>query len=69
MAGPSIGILLSSDLETEFSGVAFKGDSKDATNTVDVAAAFGAGIRYSDIRLEGSPFFGRVAIPLVLPTL
>lgn len=62
MAGPSIGILLSSDLEADLSGVTFKGEAKDATESIDFAAAFGAGVSYplgrSSIFLEGRYSFG-----------
>lgn len=57
MAGPAIGILLNSDVEARLSGVTFKGDAKEATKSIDVAAAFGAGVSYpvgqSSFFLEG----------------
>jgi hypothetical protein len=57
MAGPTIGILLSSDIEADFSGLTLKGDAKDASESIDFALAFGAGISYplgkSSLFLEG----------------
>jgi Outer membrane protein beta-barrel domain len=62
MAGPSVAILLRADLEAELGGIVFKGDAKDATESVDFAAAFGAGVSYplgrSAIFLEGRYFLG-----------
>jgi hypothetical protein len=46
MAGPSLGILLSSDLELDLGVITLKGDAKKVTKSLDVAAAFGAGVRY-----------------------
>ena len=46
MAGPSVAILLRADLEAELSGIVFKGDAKDATEGIDFAAAFGAGVNF-----------------------
>jgi len=57
MAGPSVAFLLQADLEAELGGIVFKGDVKDATENLDFAAAFGAGVSYplgrSAIFLEG----------------
>ncbi|NIV95512.1 outer membrane beta-barrel protein [candidate division KSB1 bacterium] len=62
MAGPSIGILLSSDIEATVSSITFKGDAQDATKNIDVSAAFGAGVSYpvgkSTIFFEGRYFLG-----------
>jgi hypothetical protein len=62
MAGQSIGILLSSDIEATVSGITFKGNSVDATKTIDVATACGAGISYpignTTIFFESRYFWG-----------
>jgi hypothetical protein len=62
MAGPSVAIILQADLEAKLGGIVFKGDAKDATESVDFAAAFGAGVNYplgrSAIFLEGRYFLG-----------
>ena len=46
MAGPSIGFLLSSDVEGDFEGIHFKGDMKDVTESIDFGLGFGAGVSY-----------------------
>jgi hypothetical protein len=62
MAGPIFGLLLSSDLRAELSGMTFKGDSKSATENFDVSVAFGGGINYPmerfSIFLEGRYSYG-----------
>jgi hypothetical protein len=62
MAGPSVAILLQADLEAELGDIIFKGDAKNATESVDFAAAFGAGVNYplgrSAIFLEARYFLG-----------
>lgn len=57
MAGPSIGYLLSSDIEGKFSGFIFTGDLKDVTESIDFGIEFGAGFSYpvgsASLFLEG----------------
>jgi hypothetical protein len=57
MAGPTIGYLLSADIEGELSGITFKGDLKDVTESIDLGIGFGAGVSYpvgsASIFLEG----------------
>jgi hypothetical protein len=62
MAGPSFGLLLSSELQAEVSGIIFEGDPKDATEDIDISAVFGCGIDYQmdkfSIFLEGRYSYG-----------
>ena len=62
MAGPSFGLLLSSEVIVEVGGITFKGDSKNATENIDVSVAFGGGINYPmdrfSIFLEGRYSYG-----------
>jgi hypothetical protein len=62
MAGPSFGLLFSSEVSVEVSGITFKGDSKSATENIDVSLAFGGGINYPmdrfSIFLEGRYSYG-----------
>jgi hypothetical protein len=62
MAGPSFGLLLSSELRAEFAGITLKGDPKDATENIDVGAVFGGGINYPmdrfSVFLEGRYSYG-----------
>jgi hypothetical protein len=62
MAGPSFGLLLSSELQAEVSGIIFEGDPKDATENMDVSAVFGCGLDYQmdkfSIFLEGRYSYG-----------
>lgn len=44
MAGPSIGYLLSSNIELDAFGLAFEGDMKEVTKRVDFGLGFGGGI-------------------------
>jgi hypothetical protein len=46
MAGPTVGYLLSADVEGEYSGLTFKGDLKEVTESIDFGLGFGAGLRY-----------------------
>jgi hypothetical protein len=47
MAGPTVGFLLSSKVEGEYSGITFKGDLKEVTESSDFGIGFGAGVNYS----------------------
>lgn len=62
MAGPSIGILLSSDIDLDLGVVTLTGDTKKVTKNLDVAAAFGGGVRYPvgniSIFVEGRYSYG-----------
>ena len=44
MTGPTVGILLSSDIETDIAGILFKGSIKDNTRNFDLGLGFGAGV-------------------------
>jgi hypothetical protein len=46
MAGPTVGYLLSAELEGEYSGLTFKGDMKEVTESIDFGLGFGAGVSY-----------------------
>ncbi|MFQ5632067.1 MAG: outer membrane beta-barrel protein [bacterium] len=46
MVGPTVGFLLSSDVEGDVEGIAFKGDLKDVTESIDLGLGFGAGVSY-----------------------
>lgn len=46
MAGPTVGYLLSAEVEGEYSGLTFKGDLKEVTEDLDFGLGFGAGLRY-----------------------
>ncbi|MFC1725483.1 porin family protein [candidate division KSB1 bacterium] len=46
VAGPSIGFLLSSEIELEMSGITFKGDLKPVYKSIDIGFGLGAGIDY-----------------------
>lgn len=46
MAGPTVGFLLSSDVEGEYSGITFKADLKEVTESIDFGLGFGAGVSY-----------------------
>ena len=46
-AGPNIGLLLSSDVETEFGGQTNEVDIKDETSSIDLAVDFGAGVGFA----------------------
>ncbi len=56
-AGPSVGILTSSRLEAEFSGIVFEADLMDNTEKIDFGLTFGGGfsfpIEFFTIFLEG----------------
>ncbi|MFQ5865980.1 MAG: porin family protein [bacterium] len=57
MVGPTVGYLLNSNVEGDLSGVTFKGDLKDVTESIDFGFGFGAGVSYAlgtaSIFLEG----------------
>ena len=57
MAGPTIGILLNSDLELDAYGLSFKGDMEEVTRRIDFGLGFGAGItipiRFFSLFIEG----------------
>ena len=44
--GPSIGLLLNTEVTAEINNITFKGDSKIATENYDVSLSFGCGINY-----------------------
>lgn len=44
--GPSIGLLLNTEVTAEINNITFKGDSKNATENYDVSLSFGGGIDY-----------------------
>ena len=46
LAGPSVGVLLRSELEAQMGGITFTGDAKDVTKSLDFAVVFGAGISF-----------------------
>jgi hypothetical protein len=62
LIGPSFGLLLSSEVSAEFSSITFKGDSKSASEKLDVSVVFGGGINYPmgkfSIFLEGRYSYG-----------
>jgi len=62
LIGPSFGLLLSSEVIAEISGLTFKGDSKSASENLDVSIVIGGGINYPldkfSIFLEGCYSYG-----------
>jgi Outer membrane protein beta-barrel domain len=46
MAGSTVGYLLSADVEGKYSGITFKGDMKEVTESLDFGLGFGAGVSY-----------------------
>jgi len=46
LIGPSFGLLLSSEVIAEISGLTFKGDSKSASEKLDISVVLGGGINY-----------------------
>ena len=57
IAGPTMGILLNSDMELEAYGLSFEGDMKDVTRRIDFGLGVGAGItipvRFISLFIEG----------------
>jgi opacity protein-like surface antigen len=47
MAGPTVGLLLSSEMTGEVNGLTFKGDTKDIQRNIDFGLALGGGIGFS----------------------
>ncbi|MCK5342153.1 MAG: PorT family protein [Candidatus Heimdallarchaeota archaeon] len=62
LIGPSFGLLLSSEVTAEIIGLTFKGDSKSASENLDVSVVLGGGINYPldkfSIFLEGRYSYG-----------
>jgi hypothetical protein len=63
-AGPTVGYLLSADIEGKYSGITFKGDLKEVTEDLDFGLGFGAGVSYPistvSIFVEGRYVLGLV---------
>jgi hypothetical protein len=64
LVGPTVGYLLSADIEAEYSGLTFKGDLKEVTEKIDFGLGFGAGVSYPistvSIFVEGRYVLGLV---------
>ena len=62
IGGPTVGYNLNSEIEFDVTGLKFKGDTKDVTNTFDMGFTFGGGVQvnagFGTIFLEGRYTYG-----------